>query len=128
MDAIRPSSFEGRFKTAIMAIAKLDDKYSVLAKAKGSLEDALDKVKSQGNVDPDTVEKLESALSSTNAKIAKINDEYDLVGAGSTALGVIGDLVEKAVTKASELEKEYSLTDKAKEALSKAVDKAKASV
>ena len=116
-------------KTAIEVynyLAKLDDKYSVLAKAKGSLEDALDKVKGQGNVDPATVEKLESALSSTNAKIAEINDEYDLVGAGSTALGVIGDLVEKAVTKAGELEKEYSLTDKAKEALSKAVDTAKA--
>lgn len=117
-------------KTAIEIynyLAKLDDKYSVLAKAKTSLEDALTKVKSQGNVDPDTVAKLESALESTNAKIAEINDEYDLVGAGSTALGVVGDLVEKAVAKASELEKEYSLTDKAKDALSKAVDKAKAS-
>lgn len=117
-------------KTAIEIynyLAKLDDKYSVLAKAKTSLEDALTKVKSQGNVDPDTIAKLESALESTNAKIAEINDEYDLVGAGSTALGVVGDLVEKAVAKASELEKEYSLTDKAKEALSKAVDKAKAS-
>ena len=49
------------------------------------------------------------------------------MGAGSTALGVVGDLVEKAVAKASELEKEYSLTDKAKDALSKAVDKAKSS-
>ena len=115
-------------KTAIEIynyLAKLDDKYSVLAKAKSSLEDALDKVKSQGNVDPDTVAKLESALDSTNKKIAEINDEYDLVGAGSTALGVVGDLVEKAVAKASELEKEYSLTEKAKEALAKAVDKAK---
>ena len=115
-------------KTAIEIynyLAKLDDKYSVLAKAKSSLEDALDKVKSQGNVDPDTVAKLESALDSTNKKIAEINDEYDLVGASSTALGVVGDLVEKAVAKASELEKEYSLTEKAKEALSKAVDKAK---
>jgi len=116
-------------KTAIEVynyLAKLDDKYSVLAKAKSSLEDALDKVKSQGNVDPDTVAKLESALDSTNKKISEINDEYDLVGAGSTALGVVGDLVEKAVAKASELEKEYSLTDKAKEALSKAVESAKA--
>lgn len=115
-------------KTAIEIynyLAKLDDKYSVLAKAKSSLEEALDKVKGQGNVDPETIQKLETALDSTNKKIAEINDEYDLVGAGSTALGVVGDLVEKAVAKASELEKEYSLTDKAKEALAKAVDKAK---
>mmetsp|Transcript_34140 Transcript_34140/g.100536 ORF Transcript_34140/g.100536 Transcript_34140/m.100536 type:complete len:240 (-) Transcript_34140:420-1139(-) len=115
-------------KTAIEIynyLAKLDDKYSVLAKAKSSLEEALAKVKSQGNVDPDTVAKLETALDSTNQKISEINEEYDLVGAGSTALGVVGDLVEKAVAKASELEKEYSLTAKAKEALAKAVDKAK---
>ena len=115
-------------KTAIEVynyLAKLDDKYEVLNKAKASLEDALAKVKGQGNVDPETVDKLETALSSTNKKIKEINDEYDLVGAGSTALGVIGDLVEKAVAKATELNEEYNLTDKAKEALGKAVEKAK---
>lgn len=117
-------------KTAIEVynyLAKLDDKYDVLNKAKTSLEDALSKVKNQGNVDPETVDKLETALSSTNQKIKEINNEYDLVGAGSTALGVVGDLVEKAVAKATELNKEYNLTDKAKEALGQAVDKAKES-
>jgi hypothetical protein len=107
-------------------LAKLDTKYEILNKAKDSLEDALDKLKSQDTVDPDAVKKVETALSSTKSKITEINDEYDLVGAGVTALGVVGDLVEKAVKKAQELNEEYKLTDKANEALQKAIEKAKA--
>eukprot|EP00568_Trieres_chinensis_P002277 CAMPEP_0183294056 /NCGR_PEP_ID=MMETSP0160_2-20130417/2521_1 /TAXON_ID=2839 ORGANISM="Odontella Sinensis, Strain Grunow 1884" /NCGR_SAMPLE_ID=MMETSP0160_2 /ASSEMBLY_ACC=CAM_ASM_000250 /LENGTH=252 /DNA_ID=CAMNT_0025455287 /DNA_START=241 /DNA_END=999 /DNA_ORIENTATION=+ len=107
-------------------LSRLDAKYEVLNKAKGSLEDALDKVKKQDNVDPETVAKVEGALKSTTDKINEINEEYDLVGAASTALGVVGDLVEKAVKKAGELNSEYDLTNKAKDSLSKAVDKAKA--
>ena len=78
------------------------------------------KLKSQVSVDPATIEKVESALASTTSKTAEINDEHDLVGAGTTALGVIGDLVEKA----GELNEEYKLSDKAKDALSSAVAKA----
>jgi len=106
-------------------LATLDSKYEVLGKAKSSLETALDKLKAQDKVDPATIEKVETALASTTEKIAEINDEYDLVGSGMTALGVIGDLVEKTVKKVGELNEEYDLTDKAKKALSSAVDKAK---
>jgi len=107
--------------------SKLDSKYAVLDQAKGQLENALDKVKATDGANPETIEKLENALSSTNSKIQEINDEYDLVGTGMTALGVIGDLVEKAIIKAGELNDEYKLSDKAGAALSEAVDKAKAS-
>ena len=69
--------------------------------------------------------KIESALSSTNAKIKEINDEYDLVGVGMTALGVVGDLVEKAIVKAGELNEEYQLSSKASDALKEAIEKAK---
>eukprot|EP00543_Licmophora_paradoxa_P003182 CAMPEP_0202458752 /NCGR_PEP_ID=MMETSP1360-20130828/27768_1 /ASSEMBLY_ACC=CAM_ASM_000848 /TAXON_ID=515479 /ORGANISM="Licmophora paradoxa, Strain CCMP2313" /LENGTH=221 /DNA_ID=CAMNT_0049079453 /DNA_START=62 /DNA_END=727 /DNA_ORIENTATION=+ len=106
-------------------LAKLDSKYEVLSKAQTSLEDSLGKLKATANVDPETVEKVETALASTKSKITEINDEYDLVGAGTTAFGVVGDLVEKAIQKAGELNEEYKLTDKALEALSGAVDKAK---
>ena len=105
--------------------SKLDSKYEVLDKAKVQLESALDKVKSSEGANPETIEKIESALSKTNAKISEINDEYDLVGTGMTALGVIGDLVEKAIIKAGELNEEYSLSDKAVAALSDAIEKAK---
>eukprot|EP00594_Rhizosolenia_setigera_P004561 CAMPEP_0178954788 /NCGR_PEP_ID=MMETSP0789-20121207/9205_1 /TAXON_ID=3005 /ORGANISM="Rhizosolenia setigera, Strain CCMP 1694" /LENGTH=234 /DNA_ID=CAMNT_0020636269 /DNA_START=378 /DNA_END=1082 /DNA_ORIENTATION=+ len=108
-------------------LANLDAKYELLNKSKKSLEEALDKVKANGNVEPDTVKKMEDALSQTTSKIKEINEEYDLVGAGLTAFGVIGDLVEKAVIKAGELNEEYKLTDKAKESLSSAVSKAKSS-
>jgi len=106
-------------------LAGLDKKYEVLNKAKISLQEAVDKLKSQDSVDKETLAKVESALSSTKSKISEINDEYDLVGAGTTALGVVGDLVEKAVKKFGELNEEYQLTGKATEALKGAVDKAK---
>eukprot|EP00578_Thalassiosira_sp_NH16_P024782 CAMPEP_0181099080 /NCGR_PEP_ID=MMETSP1071-20121207/12471_1 /TAXON_ID=35127 /ORGANISM="Thalassiosira sp., Strain NH16" /LENGTH=231 /DNA_ID=CAMNT_0023181723 /DNA_START=42 /DNA_END=737 /DNA_ORIENTATION=+ len=105
--------------------SKLDSKYEVLDKAKVQLENALDKVKSSDSANPETVAKIESALSSTNAKINEINTEYDLVGTGMTALGVVGDLVEKAIIKAGELNEEYQLSSKATVALSEAVEKAK---
>jgi septation ring formation regulator EzrA len=107
-------------------LIKLDNKYEILDKAKQSLEDAADKLKKSPNVDQEALNKVEAALATTKNKIEEVNDEYDLVGAANTALGVIGDLVEKAIKKAGELNEEYALTDKAKSALASAVDKAKA--
>merc|ERR1711935_1160854 len=94
----------------------------------GSLQSTLDKLKENDNVDAATVEKVETALASTTAKIAELNNEYDLVGGTTTALGVVGDLVEKAVKKAGELNEEYKLTDKALQAVEGAVDKAKSKI
>lgn len=107
-------------------MSKLDSKYEVLDGAKTQLETALAKVKSSESANPETIEKIEAALSKTNSKIKEINDEYDLVGTGMTALGVIGDLVEKAIIKAGELNEEYQLSSKATAAISDAVEKAKA--
>ena len=115
-------------KTAIEVfnyLAALDSKYDALGKAKVSLDDALSKLKRQPNVDPSAVSKVETALDSTKKKFAEINDEYDLVGGGMTALGVVGDLVEKAVVKVGELNEEYKLSDKAVVSLKGAVEKAK---
>lgn len=106
-------------------LATLDAKYELLDNAKGSLQTSLDKIKAADNVDPETVKKVESALDSTTSKIKEINEEYDLVGAGNTALGVIGELVERTVQQAGTINEEYNLTDKAKDALAGAVDKAK---
>lgn len=130
------SKMEGDFSDVVQAVSKssievfnylasIDQKYSVLEKAKSSLQSSLDKLKKQDGVDPDTINKVETALANTNSKIKEINDEYDLVGGATTALGVIGDLVEKAIKKASELNEEYELSSKAKESLTKAVEKAK---
>jgi methyl-accepting chemotaxis protein len=131
------SKMDGEATDVVQAVSKssiqvynylstLDSKYEVLSKAKAQLEKALNSLKSQDTVDPEAVEKVEKALASTSSKIKEINDEYDLVGAGTTALGVVGDLVEKAVKKAGELNEEYQLTQKATESLEKAISKAKA--
>jgi len=107
-------------------LTKLDAKYEILTKAQGSLQSALDKLKAESGDNKEQIAKVEGALDATTSKIKEINDEYDLVGTGMTALGVVGDLVEKAVKKAGELNDEYKLSDKAKESISKAVDSAKA--
>lgn len=130
------SKMDGDVSTVVQAVSKssievfnylanLDKKYEVVSKAQTSLTAALDKLKAGDNVDPATVAKVESALASTQSKISEINDEYDLVGGAVTAFGVVGDLVEKAIKKAGELNAEYKLTDKASVALTGAVDKAK---
>jgi len=106
-------------------LAQLDGKYKLLKNAQASLESTLDKVKDSEQVNTATIEKVESALASTTAKIDELNTEYDLVGGTTTALGVIGDLVEKAVIKAGELNEEYQLSDKAVTAMKNAIEKAK---
>lgn len=106
-------------------LATLDAKYELLNKAKASLEESLEKIKKSDSVDPETIKKVEDALANTTAKIKEINEEYDLVGAGNTALGVIGDLVERAVKQAGAINEEYKLTEKAMDAIKAAVEKAK---
>lgn len=88
------------------------------------LGSSLVKIKDSGNVDPDTVKNIEGAL----AKAKEINEQYDIVGAGKTAFGVVGDLVERAVEQAKIINEEYKLTDKAQDAVKDVVDKAKTSV
>ncbi|CAJ1942692.1 unnamed protein product [Cylindrotheca closterium] len=102
----------------------LNAKYEVSDKAGKSLNDAVAKLKTSESVDPETFEKVEKALSQTKTKITEVNDEYDLVGAGLTALGVVGDLIEKTVKKAGELNEQYELSSKAKDALDASISKA----
>jgi hypothetical protein len=130
------SKMDGDVSTVIKAVSKssiqvfnylanLDKKYEVVNKAKMSLENSLNKLKAQETLDKEAIAKVESALETTRSKIKEINDEYDLVGGGVTALGVVGDLVEKALKKAAELNEEYKLTEKASASLTGAIDKAK---
>lgn len=106
-------------------LSRLDTKYEILTKAQGSLDSALVKLKAESGDNSEQIAKVEKALASTTDKVKEINDEYDLVGTASTALGVVGDLVEKAVKKAGDLNEEYKLSDKALGAVNKAVDNAK---
>jgi len=107
-------------------LAELDGKYKLLKNAQTSLENTLEKVKANDQVNAETVEKVEEALAKTTAKIDELNQEYDFVGGTTTALGVVGDLVEKAVIKVGELNEQYELSDKALTAMNNAIEKAKA--
>ena len=101
----------------------LNEKYTVLNKAQSALEASYDKLKGQEKVDTESLAKVEKALSDTRGKITEINDEYDIVGAGFQALGIVGDVTEKAVKKSIELNEEYKITDKGIEAVKVLVDK-----
>jgi hypothetical protein len=128
MDGDVPDIVQAVSKTGIQIynyFATLDEKYEILKKAQDSLQGTLDKLKAQETVDKEAIAKVEKALSNTKSKIEEINDEYDLVGGGLTALGVVGDLVEKTIKKAGELNEEYKLTDKAMASINSAVTKAK---
>lgn len=130
------SKMEGEVSDVVKAVSKtgievfnylstLDAKYEILIKAQNSLQNSLDKLKNSDSVDKEAISKVEKALANVKSKIAEINDEYDLVGGGVTALGVVGDLVEKAVKKVSDLNQEYQLSEKAMASLKSAVEKAK---
>merc|ERR1719221_2290691 len=81
-------------------LATLDNKYEVLASAQSSLEGAPDKLKSQEKVDSAAVEKVESALASTKAKIDELNEEYQLTDKAKTALSSAVDKAKEAAAKA----------------------------
>lgn len=108
-------------------MVKLDNKYTVLKKAQDTLQSTYDGIKDSDSVDPETIQKVEKALADTTSKITEVNDEYDIVGAGLQALGIVGDITEKAVLKTVELNKEYKLTDKGIEAVKKLIDRVQAS-
>jgi len=101
--------------------AKLDTKYSVLESTQESLKTTLDDLKSK-NADSEAVKKVENALSTTTSKIQDINDEYDFIGSGVSALGFMGEVVENSIKKAGELDSDYKLTNKAMSSIKKAVD------
>lgn len=101
----------------------LNAKYELSDKAGKTLSEAVSKLKTSDSVDPEFIEKIEEALATATSKITQVNDEYDLVGAFKTALGVIGDIVQQTVKKAGELNEQYDLTTKAKDALDAGISK-----
>jgi len=76
-------------------------------------------------VDPDSLEKFEGTISEAKNKVISLNDEYDLVGGSVSVLGAVGDVLEKAINKADEVNKEYKLSDKAITAVNEAIDSVK---
>ena len=78
---------------------------------------------------PATLNKVEEAISSVTRQLEKFANDNDLVEGGKQALGVVGDVIETAVDKAGDANREYKLTERvagaAKNAAKGVVDKAK---
>ncbi|CAM9680606.1 unnamed protein product [Discosporangium mesarthrocarpum] len=125
------SKRENEAGEAVRAIAKnaieafnflsgVNSKYDVAGKAGASLEDAVSKIKESD--DTETVTKVQDTLSNLTKQATKLSEEYDLAAKAKQALGVAGELTDTAIEKSLELEKEYSITSKVKEAAQKAID------
>ena len=93
-------------------LLKLESKYDILYQTKVSLEDALDKLKETEGTNGEAIDKIEKALANTVSRMSEISDEYDLWGEATGALGVVGDLVEKTVTKISILNRDLQLFER----------------
>ena len=93
-------------------LLKLESKYDVLYRTKIQLEDTLDKLKESDGVKGEAIDKVEKALASTVTRMAVISDEYDFWGETTSALGFVGELVEKTATTIQTINKDFKLLDR----------------
>ena len=93
-------------------LLKLESKYDVLYKTKIQLEDTLDKLKEADGVKGEAIDRVEKALASTVTRMAVISDEYDFWGETTSALGFVGELVEKTAITIQTINKDFKLLDR----------------
>ena len=84
----------------------------------------MSKLKTQGD-SGDTIDKVEKTVKDLTSQASKLSSEYDLPAKAKQALGVAGELADTAIVKGIELEKEYKVTEKVKDAVKKSIDGAK---
>lgn len=84
----------------------------------------MSKLKTSGD-SGETIEKVEKTVKDLTSQATKLSSEYDLAAKAKQALGVAGELADTAIVKGIELEKEYKVTEKVKDAVKKSIDGAK---
>ena len=109
-------------------LLKLDSKYDLVYKAKVSIEDAIDTLKEKDGIDAEAIDKVENAINTTVLRMAEISDEYDLWGETTSALGFVGDLVEKTADKVGTMNKELKPFERLWNLLSDAISTARVAV
>ena len=93
-----------------------------IGKAGASLDDAVAKLKERGEAG-ETIGKLEKTMKDITSQASKLSRDYDLPAKAKQALGAAGELADTAIDKGIELEKEFKVTEKVKEAVQKSVGK-----
>ena len=93
-----------------------------IGKAGASLDDAVAKLKENGEAG-ETIGKLEKTVKDITSQASKLSRDYDLPAKAKQALGAAGELADTAIDKGIELEKEFKVTEKVKEAVQKSVGK-----
>ena len=92
-------------------VTKVNDRYEILEKTQASLEAILDGLRENPSVDAAVVDQVETALIKTAERMAELNQKFDVPGATSNYLGVIGGLVERTVKGVANLNEQYKLTE-----------------
>mmetsp|Transcript_33857 Transcript_33857/g.49777 ORF Transcript_33857/g.49777 Transcript_33857/m.49777 type:complete len:370 (-) Transcript_33857:276-1385(-) len=103
-------------KSAISAynyLVKVNSDYELLSKAKGGVDGAINKA-SENNP------KIKELTGLTDT-IGKTIGGYDVVNVGASALGVVGDIVERTFDTFAEINKDYKVAEKAKASVMDAV-------
>mmetsp|Transcript_8182 Transcript_8182/g.13596 ORF Transcript_8182/g.13596 Transcript_8182/m.13596 type:complete len:229 (+) Transcript_8182:61-747(+) len=102
-------------------LGSLNTKYSVTDKVGESVGKAVNSIETESEV----LEKVKSAYTKTTSKLSELDKEYDLVGKGKEAIVAAATISDAAIDKTIELNEKYDFVSTAKDAASKAVEKAK---
>ncbi|CAN0349201.1 unnamed protein product [Ascophyllum nodosum] len=107
---------------ALNFITTVNSKYDVTGKAGASLDDAVAKLKERGEAG-ETIGKMEKTMKDITSQASKLSRDYGLPAKAKQVLGAAGELADTAIDKGIELEKEFKVTEKVKEAVQKSVGK-----
>jgi chromosome segregation ATPase len=117
---------EGTWKTLQKSDPDLEAKLKIVKKSKKDLEGTLETLNNSDGVDREAKKKVEDTLAKVTTRLVMLNEEFDPLGAGLVAvLKAIGDLVEKIVDAAGEVNEELHLTNVARTSIKEAVDRTK---
>lgn len=105
---------------------KTNDNFEITDKLSAALSEQLDKLKA--NSQGDTIEQVESALSSVTSKTGELYTEFGVADKLKEALGAAGSLSSDAIDKALDYAESEGLADKALSAAAAAKEKAAAKI
>merc|ERR1711998_315206 len=105
---------------------KTNENLEITDKVSDALAEQLDKIKASSN--GDTIEQVESALSTVTSKTGELYDEFALGDKLKEVLTAAGGLTTDAIDKALDYAESEGLADKAAAAVSAAKDQASAKI
>lgn len=106
----------------------LDSELHIISKAKTLLENFFVDIKVFGNLDSKTTSKIKSTFSSIIMTIRCSNNKQNFISSFLTILNLVGDLVEKVVGTAVDINDDYRLTERAVDLIKNTVIRAQKNI